>query len=127
MNLADGVGDLKRVLSNVKTRGTFGEIQLGAILEQIMTSEQYERFVKDLDYGGNHGLTALRFRLSTDHRVSGEQWMRKVRDLGVEPREILYGMQWRDGLKKHCEKLGVEWDSDDLEGSVRRVVDHYRK
>jgi DNA recombination protein RmuC len=41
-NLADGVGDLKRVLSNVKTRGTFGEIQLGAILEQIMTSEQYE-------------------------------------------------------------------------------------
>jgi DNA recombination protein RmuC len=41
-NLADGVGDLKRVLSNVKTRGTFGEIQLGAILEQIMTPEQYE-------------------------------------------------------------------------------------
>lgn len=39
--LADGVGDLKRVLTNVKTRGTFGEIQLGAILEQILTREQY--------------------------------------------------------------------------------------
>jgi DNA recombination protein RmuC len=41
-NLATGVGDLKRVLSNVKTRGTWGEVQLGAILEQILTPDQYE-------------------------------------------------------------------------------------
>jgi len=41
-NLATGVGDLKKILSNVKTRGIFGEIQLGAILEQILSSEQYE-------------------------------------------------------------------------------------
>lgn len=40
--LAVGVGDLKRVLTNVKTRGTFGEIQLGALLEQILTPDQYE-------------------------------------------------------------------------------------
>lgn len=40
--LATGVGDLKRVLTNVKTRGTFGEVQLGALLEQILTIEQYE-------------------------------------------------------------------------------------
>ncbi len=39
--LANGVGDLKRVLTNVKTRGTWGEIQLGALLEQILTPEQY--------------------------------------------------------------------------------------
>lgn len=39
--LAAGVGDLKKVLSNVKTRGILGEIQLGAILEQILTREQY--------------------------------------------------------------------------------------
>jgi DNA recombination protein RmuC len=39
--LAAGVGDLKKVLSNVKTRGTFGEIQLGSLLEQILTPEQY--------------------------------------------------------------------------------------
>jgi len=41
-NLATGVGDLKKVLSNVKTRGTWGEIQLGNILEQILTLEQYD-------------------------------------------------------------------------------------
>lgn len=44
--LANGVGDLKRVLSNVKTRGTLGEIQLGNILEQILAPEQYEANVK---------------------------------------------------------------------------------
>lgn len=40
-NLANGVGDLKKVLSNVKTRGILGEIQLGAILEEILAPEQY--------------------------------------------------------------------------------------
>jgi DNA recombination protein RmuC len=39
--LAIGVGDLKKVLTNVKTRGTWGEIQLGNLLEQILTTEQY--------------------------------------------------------------------------------------
>jgi len=41
-SLASGVGDLKKVLSNVKTRGILGEIQLGAILEQILSPDQYE-------------------------------------------------------------------------------------
>lgn len=40
-NIATGVGDLKRVLSNVKTRGILGEVQLGAILRDILTSDQY--------------------------------------------------------------------------------------
>ena len=40
-SLASGVGDLKKILSNVKTRGIFGEMQLSRILEQILTPEQY--------------------------------------------------------------------------------------
>lgn len=43
--LATGVGDLKKVLQNVKTRGTWGEVQLGNLLDQIMTPEQYEKNV----------------------------------------------------------------------------------
>lgn len=43
--LAAGVGDLKKVLSNVKTRGIVGEIQLGAILAQILSPEQYDENV----------------------------------------------------------------------------------
>lgn len=44
--LAAGVGDLKRVLTNVKTRGTWGEMQLGALLEQILSPQQYRANVK---------------------------------------------------------------------------------
>jgi DNA recombination protein RmuC len=45
-SLAAGVGDLKRVLTNVKSRGTWGEVQLGRLIEDIMTPDQYERNVK---------------------------------------------------------------------------------
>jgi DNA recombination protein RmuC len=45
-NLATGVGDLKRVLTNVKARGTWGEYQLGALLEQILTPDQYDKNVR---------------------------------------------------------------------------------
>ncbi len=45
-NLALGVGDLKRVLTNVKTRGVWGEVQLGALLEQMLSPEQYMKNVK---------------------------------------------------------------------------------
>ena len=43
--LATGVGDLKKVLQNVKTRGTWGEVQLGNLLDEMMTAEQYEKNV----------------------------------------------------------------------------------
>ena len=45
-NLASGVGDLKRVLTNVKARGTWAEVQLGAILDQTLTPEQYVKNVQ---------------------------------------------------------------------------------
>lgn len=53
-SLANGVGDLKKVLSNVKTRGVLGEIQLGNILEQIMAPEQYEANVKTKHNSSDH-------------------------------------------------------------------------
>lgn len=45
-NLASGVGDLKRILSNVKTRGVWGEMQLSRLIEDVMTKEQYDCNVK---------------------------------------------------------------------------------
>ena len=50
-NLARGVGDLKKVLSNVKTRGNLGEIQLGAILEEILAPDQYDTNVNTTGSG----------------------------------------------------------------------------
>lgn len=49
--LATGVGDLKKVLTNVKTRGTWGEVQLGAMLEQVLAPEQYSSNVATKDDG----------------------------------------------------------------------------
>lgn len=45
-NLATGVGDLKKVLTNVKTKGIWGEVQLGNILKQVLSEEQYEENAK---------------------------------------------------------------------------------
>lgn len=44
--VAAGVGDLKKILSNVKTRGTWGEVQLGNLIEETFTPDQYEKNVK---------------------------------------------------------------------------------
>ncbi len=44
-NLASGVGDLKKVLTNIKARGIWGEVQLDALMSQILTQEQYEKNV----------------------------------------------------------------------------------
>ena len=59
--LATGVGDLKRVLSNVKTRGVMGEIQLGNILEQLLTPDQYGLNVATIPNSGNHVEFAVKF------------------------------------------------------------------
>jgi DNA recombination protein RmuC len=59
-SLAVGVGDLKRVLSNVKTRGTFGEVQLGALLEQVLTAEQYASNVAVVPHSGERVEYAIR-------------------------------------------------------------------
>lgn len=51
--LAAGVGDLKKVLSNVKTRGILGEIQLGSILREILAPEQYDENVATVRAAGS--------------------------------------------------------------------------
>jgi DNA recombination protein RmuC len=60
-SLATGVGDLKKVLSNVKDRGTWGEIQLGNLLEQILTKEQYSQNVKTKE--GSNALVEFAIKL----------------------------------------------------------------
>ncbi len=53
-SLASGVGDLKKVLLNVKTKGVLGEGQLGAILDQILTPAQYDKNVKTKEKSSDH-------------------------------------------------------------------------
>ncbi len=58
--LASGVGDLKKVLTNVKTRGTWGEVQLGNLLEQILTRDQYAQNVQTIPGRGERVEFAIR-------------------------------------------------------------------
>ena len=58
--LATGVGDLKRVLTNVKTRGIYGEVQLAMLLEQVLTVEQYESNVATVPGSGERVEFAVR-------------------------------------------------------------------
>jgi DNA recombination protein RmuC len=65
--LALGVGDLKRVLTNVKTRGTWGEVQLEMLLEQVLTPEQYAKNVETVA-GSN---ARVEFALKLPGQVAG--------------------------------------------------------
>ena len=67
--LARGVGDLKRVLTNVKTRGNLGEIQLGAILDEILAPSQYERNVNTKGTGRETVEFAVRLPGENGRRV----------------------------------------------------------
>ena len=58
--IASGVGDLKKVLSNVKTRGILGEIQLGMILDEILAPDQYEHEIPTIPGSSNHVEYAVR-------------------------------------------------------------------
>src|SRR6478752_2006051 len=60
-SLAQGVGDLQRVLTNVKTRGIFGEVQLEALLEQVLTPDQYGKQVETKPHSNQRVDFAIKF------------------------------------------------------------------
>jgi DNA recombination protein RmuC len=64
--LAIGVGDLKRVLTNVKSRGTWGEVQLGMLLEQMLTVDQYAKNVETVPGSGERVEFAIKLPGLTD-------------------------------------------------------------
>jgi len=73
-NLATGVGDLKRVLTNVKARGTWGEVQLGALLEQVLTPDQYDKNVQTKENSRESVEFAIRLP-GTDNDPESYVWL----------------------------------------------------
>lgn len=72
--LASGVGDLKKVLTNVKTRGTFGEVQLASLLEQVLAPVQYESNVETRCGSGQRVEFALKLP-GRDGTPDGQVWL----------------------------------------------------
>lgn len=73
-SLASGVGDLKRVLTNVKTRGTFGEVQLASLLEQMLAPGQYDSNVETRKGTGLRVEFALKLP-GRDPQSEGQVWL----------------------------------------------------
>lgn len=106
--LAAGVGDLKRVLTNVKTRGGFGEVQLGALLEQMLTRDQYEANVATRP--------GSRERVEYAIRLPGREqpcWLPIDAKFPVEDYERLHQAQER------ADPVGVEEAGKALENRIR--------
>ena len=108
--LAAGVGDLKRVLTNVKSRGTWGEVQLAALLEQTLTPEQYEKNVATLP-GSNE---RIEFAIRLPGRGSGQPvWLPIDSKFPNEDYERLLAAQDR------ADPLGVEEAGRQLENRLK--------
>lgn len=110
--LATGVGDLKRMLTNVKTRGTWGEMQLGNLLEQILTPEQYGRNVQTNPSGRETVEFAIRLPGREDHEGS-VVWLPIDAKFPKEDYERLVDASERG------DPVGVEQATKELEIRVR--------
>ena len=105
-NLATGVGDLKKLLTNVKTRGTWGEYQLGNILEQILTPDQYEKNVKPKENSDEIVEYAIRL---PGHDNSSQIWL---------PIDSKFPQESYIRLKDATEKS----DSEEIEKATNELI-----
>jgi len=108
--LAAGVGDLKRVLTNVKTRGTWGEVQLAALLEQTLTAEQYDVNVVTLPGSSDRVEFAIRLPGRSENKPI---WLPIDSKFPIEDYERLLGAQER------ADPAGVEEAGKALESRLK--------
>jgi len=110
--LAQGVGDLKRVLTNVKTRGTWGEVQLEMLLEQMLTPEQYGKNVETVRNSGARVEFAI--RLPGKDTGNGPVWLPIDAKFPKEQYERLLQAQ------EHGDIEGVSVAGRELEAALKR-------
>lgn len=113
-SLAQDVGGLKKVLSNVKTRGTFGEVQLGALLDQMLSPEQYAANVKTK----KNATEFVEFAVKLPGRDGGEQLVWMPVDAKF-PKDVYE--QYQDAYEAGDPAL-IESASRQLEATVKRMA-----
>lgn len=118
--LAAGVGDLKRVLTNVKTRGTWGEVQLAALLEQLLTADQFGANVATKPGSGERVDFAIRLPGKDDGAVV---WLPVDAKFPIEDYQRLLEAQERGdpaGVEEAAKAIEVR-----LKGEARSIRDKY--
>jgi DNA recombination protein RmuC len=120
--LASGVGDLKKVLTNVKVRGTWGEMQLGNLLEQILSPEQYASNVVTREGSGE--LVEFAIRLPGKDEMEGKAvWLPLDAKFPKEDYERLVDASERgdvDGVAAASQKLEAT-----IRGEAKKIRDKY--
>jgi len=112
--LAAGVGDLKKVLTNVKTRGTWGEVQLEALLEQMLTADQYAKNIATVPKSAERVEFAIKLPgRSSVHGVDVPVWLPIDAKFPREDYERLIDAQER------ADPVAVEEASRALEARIR--------
>jgi DNA recombination protein RmuC len=109
--LAIGVGDLKRVLTNVKTRGTWGEVQLEMLLEQVLTVDQYARNVETV--AGTNARVEFAIKLPGAVEGGAPLWMPIDAKFPKEQYERLVE------AAEHADADGVAKAGTELERAIR--------
>lgn len=124
--LAIGVGDLKRVLTNVKTRGTWGEVQLGMLLEQVLTPDQYGKNVETVPGSGERVEFAVRLPgqqepespvwLPIDAKFPKEQYERLVEaaDAADADRVAAAGRELERAVRQEAKTISTKYLSPPL-------------
>ncbi len=120
-SLAAGVGDLKKVLTNVKTRGIWGEIQLGNILEQVLSPEQYACNVATRP--GSNERVEFAIRLPGQNQGEGEIWL--PIDAKFPQEDYLRLVEASEmGLPEQLEEAGRQLEKR-IRSEARMVQDKY--
>ena len=119
-SLASNVGDLKRVMTNVRTRGTWGEIQLGAIIESLLIPEQYAQNVKTLP--GSNELVEYAIKMP-GHGQDGTVWLPIDSKYPVEHYQRLIDAH-EAGDKEPIQKAMTAFESS-LRLEAKKIRDKY--
>ncbi len=117
-NLANGVGDLKKVMEGVKTRGIYGEVQLGAIIEDVLTPNQYEENI--ITKAGSNDRVEFAVKmpgkeenvfLPIDSKFPVENYSRLIAayDAGDAPKILEYQKALANDVKEQAKKISTKY------------------
>jgi DNA recombination protein RmuC len=119
--LAAGVGDLKNVLTNVKTRGTLGEIQLETQLTQLLTTHQYDKNVKTKE--GGSGFVEFAIKLPGPNGGDEHIWLPVDSKFPMEQYELLLNA-YEEGNKETIDRISRKLAAD-VKSFAKDIRDKY--
>ena len=124
-NLAEGVGDLKKIMTNVKSRGTWGEAQLGNLIEEIFSPDQYEKNFATKKESGERVEYAIKLPGKSDE-IGDNVWLPIDAKFPLEDYQKLVSAQEKGGvtLKDTIETIGKSFE-EGVKREAKKINEKY--